>query len=228
MKIALAYAMPGEIKSMLKAADAPCMESPCGVSVYQLEEDVLAYGCGVGKVNAAMSTQLVIDRHHPDLILNVGVAGCFEDLPTGTIVLASEFVQHDVDTTAVGDPIGMVSTVNRLVFPASGVETARQILREQGIEHRVGRVATGEVFLTRGARADWIADTFHPLLCEMEGGAIAQVCLRNGIHVMSLKMVSDRLLADAKDGEYFDYPLAIKNLNAVALPFAQRLKKEQL
>ena len=62
-----------------------------------------------------MSAQLFIDRFHPDWIVNAGVAGSFLDLPIGTIVLAKDFVQHDVDTTAMGDPIGMVSTVDRVV-----------------------------------------------------------------------------------------------------------------
>ena len=99
--IGLAYALKGEIRSMLRSADAKPLETVAGVSVYEIEPGILAYLGGVGKVNAAMSTQLFIDRYHPDWIVNAGVAGSFLDLPIGTIVLAKDFVQHDVDTTAL-------------------------------------------------------------------------------------------------------------------------------
>ena len=75
MKIALLYAMPAEIESLLTGQDAQLLEAVSGVSFYQITDDVIACCGGVGKVNAAMSTQLLIDRYHPDLIINVGVAG---------------------------------------------------------------------------------------------------------------------------------------------------------
>ena len=145
-----------------------------------------------------MSTQLFIDRHHPDWIINAGVAGSFLDLPIGTILLADSFIQHDVDTTAMGDPIGMVSTVNKVEFPTDEVERARAILDGLGVSYQVGKVATGEAFMTKGERADWVAKTFSPALCEMEGGAIAQVCLRNQVKFTALKSVSDRLCQENK------------------------------
>ena len=64
-----------------------------------------------------MAAEILCLRFGMDMILNAGVAGCATDLPTGSLVVASEFIQHDVDTTAVGDPIGLVSTVNRVAFP---------------------------------------------------------------------------------------------------------------
>ncbi len=223
--IGLAYALKGEIKSMLRSADAKPLETAAGVAVYEIEPGILAYLGGVGKVNAAMSTQLFIDRYHPDWIVNAGCAGSFLDLPIGTIVLAKDFVQHDVDTTAMGDPIGMVSTVDRVDFPTTEPERLSALLTAQGVEHQVGRVATGEVFMTKGARADWVAETFSPALCEMEGGAIAQVCLRNGVKFTALKSVSDRLCQENNAEEYFNYGEAMAKLNAVVLPFARALTK---
>ena len=188
---------------------------------------MLAYVGGVGKVNAAMSAQLFIDRYHPEWIVNAGVAGSFLDLPIGTVVLAEDFVQHDVDTTAMGDPIGMVSTVDRVEFPTSEVEKMSGILTSLEVEHRTGRVATGEAFMTKGERADWVAKTFSPVLCEMEGGAIAQVCLRNGVKFTALKSVSDRLCQDDNAKEYFNYGEAMASLNEVVLAFARALSKEE-
>ncbi len=223
--IGLAYALKGEIRSMLRTADAKPLETVSGVDVYEIEPGILAYLGGVGKVNAAMSAQLFIDRYHPDWIVNAGVAGSFQDLPIGTIVLAKDFVQHDVDTTAMGDPIGMVSTVNRVDFPTSEPERLSAILTAQGTEHRTGRVATGEVFMVKGSRADWVAETFSPTLCEMEGGAIAQVCLRNDVRFTALKSVSDRLCQENNAEEYFNYGEAMAKLNDVVLPFARALNQ---
>ena len=223
--IGLAYALKGEIRSMLRSADAKPLETVAGVSVYEIEPGILAYLGGVGKVNAAMSAQLFIDRFHPDWIINAGVAGSFLDLPIGTIVLAKDFVQHDVDTTAMGDPIGMVSTVDRVDFPTTEPERLSALLTALGTEHQVGRVATGEVFMTKGARAYLVAKTFSPTLCEMEGGAIAQVCMRNGVKFTALKSVSDRLCQENNAEEYFNYGEAMAKLNGVVLPFARALAK---
>lgn len=124
MRIGLLYAMKGEIESML-TEETPLLQEKAGVSFYRIREDIIACCGGVGKVNAAMAAAVLIDRYHPDLILNAGVAGCFEEVPIGTLVLAEKFVQHDVDTTGVGDPIGLVSTVNRVDSPPADFERAR-------------------------------------------------------------------------------------------------------
>ena len=224
MTIGLAYAMGGEIESILNTTDAKLLETVCGVSVYEIEPGLLAYLGGVGKLNAAMGAQLFIDRYHPDWIVNAGVAGSFLDLSIGTIVLADCFVQHDVDTTPMGDTIGLVSTVNRVDFPTSETERLSGILTAQGVEHRVGKVATGEVFMTKGERADWVARTFAPALCEMEGGAIAQVCLRNEVKFTALKSVSDRLCQENNAEEFFNYAEAMEKLNGIVLPFARALR----
>lgn len=223
--IGLAYAMSGEIQSILDSTGAKLLETVCGVPVYEIEPGIAAYAGGVGKVNAAMGAQLFIDRYHPDWIVNAGVAGSFLDLPIGTIVLADSFVQHDVDTTPMGDPIGLVSTVNRIDFPTSEVEKAAAILKKLGVPFRTGKVATGEVFMTKGARADWVAKTFSPTLCEMEGGAIAQVCLRNEVKFTALKSVSDRLCQENNAEEFFNYGEAMAALNGIVLPFVRDLAR---
>ena len=168
-----------------------------------------------------MSTQLFIDLYHPARIVNVGVAGCFEDVPIGTLVLADRFMQHDVDTSGIGDPVGLVSTVNRMDFPTAEPERARAAMDKTGYPYRVGSVATGEWFATECDRARWIAETFHPLLIEMEGGAAAQVCYRNGVPFMALKSVSDCVLAH--HDFYFNFPEAMKDLNRVAMAFLDAL-----
>ena len=226
MTIALAYAMDGEIESLLRTADARLLETVCGVPIYEIEAGILAYAGGVGKVNAAMGAQLVIDRYQPDWIVNAGVAGSFLDVPIGTVVLAESFVQHDVDTSAIGDPVGYVSTVGRVEFPTHSPARAGAILDRLGAAHITGKVATGEVFMTRGERADFVRRTFAPALCEMEGGAIAQVCLRNGVKFTALKSVSDRLTRADNAAEYFNFAEAMEKLNRIVLPFARALRDD--
>ena len=183
MLTGLLYAMRGEIKSLLTPEAQP-ERVAAGVAFYRIRENVVACCGGVGKVNAAMATQLFIDLYHPDLMMNVGVAGSFEDLPIGTLVLPDRFMQHDMDTSGIGDPVGLISTVNRMDFPTARQEAAKAALDALGCTYRVGSVATGEWFATECDRARWIAETFHPLLIEMEGGAAAQVCYRNGVPFM--------------------------------------------
>ena len=138
MTIGLVYAMPGEIETLLTDEIRTPIRTEAGVSFYQIRPHIIACCCGVSKVNAAMGAQLLISLYHPDLVLNAGVAGCFENVPIGTIVLAEGFVQHDVDTTAIGDPVGLVSTVNQIRFPTADLPAARAAMDATGVPYRTG------------------------------------------------------------------------------------------
>ena len=221
MKIGLVYAMTGEIESLLTQENAQPLQTVAGVPFYRIRPDVIACAGGVSKVNAAMATQLLISLYQPDLVLNAGVAGCFENMPIGSIVLAEGFLQHDVDTSTLGDPVAMVSTVNRVQFPTSDLDRAKAAMDRVGVPYRTGWVATGDWFATECDRARWIADTFHPLLIEMEGCAAAQVCWRNDVEFLALKSVSDCVLAH--HDFYFNFPQAMRDLNKTALPLAECL-----
>jgi len=228
MKIGLQFAMPAELHALPGAKELKPMEIISGVPFFEAAPGIPACAGGVSKVNAAMAAEILCLHYGVDLILNAGVAGCAGDLPAGSLVVASDFIQHDVDTTAVGDPIGLVSTVNRVDFPTWEPERCVEILKALGVSAVTGRVATGDWFAVKGDRAAWIRDTFSPLLVEMEGCAIAQVCLRNNVKFVALKSVSDHLFADNQAEEYFDFGRALENLGAVVLPFAEALQKEEL
>lgn len=227
MKIGLQFAMPVEFRALPGAGELEPFETVSGVPFFDLGEGLLACVGGVSKVNAAMAAEILCLKYGVDLILNAGIAGCATDLPTGTLVAASEFVQHDVDTSGAGDPLGMVSTVNRTAFPTWNPERCAALLGTLGLEAVLGRVATGDWFAVKGDRSAWIRDTFHPDLVEMEGCAIAQVCLRNNTRFVSLKSVSDHLFYDSQMEEYFDYSQALENLGRVVLPFARLLQEEE-
>lgn len=193
MKLGVLYAMEKEAAGLLKKRPAAPLPPQAGMALYALPGGhVLCVG-GVGKVNAAMAAQLLLDRFQVDGLLNAGCAGALEDLPVGTIVAASHCVQHDVDTSLAGDPAGLVSTVNAIEFPCvlpplSGAVT--------------GVVATGDWFGRDYDRARTIRDRFGALVCDMEAAAVAQVCLRNALPCTVVKAVSDHLFSPAQDREY--------------------------
>ena len=225
MKIGLQFAMPMELHALPGAKELTPFETIAGVPFFKVAPGIIACAGGVSKVNAAMAAQIFCMHFGVDLILNAGVAGCATDLPTGSLVVASEFVQHDVDTTAVGDPIGLVSTVNRVNFPTWNPERCVEILAELGFSATAGRVATGDWFATKGERSRWIVETFHPTLVEMEGCAIAQVCLRNGVKFVAVKSVSDHFFSENQAEEYFDFGQALENMGKVVLPLAKKLQE---
>lgn len=157
--------------------------------------EVAVAQCGVGKVNAAICAQTLILALKPQLIVNIGVAGALAaDLSIGDLVIAESVVHHDADTSSLGDPIGMVSTVNRVYFPCD--ESAREALlsaaRGAGFAARAGRVASGDQFVCDPARKQWILKTFSAHVCEMEAGAIAQTCFVNNVPCAIVRAVSDR------------------------------------
>ena len=225
MKIGLQFAMPAELFALPGVKGMEPFETVSGVPFYEVAPNILACAGGVSKVNAAMAAEILCLKFGVDLILNAGVAGCATDLPIGSLVVASEFLQHDVDTTAVGDPIGLVSTVNLVHFPTWESEKCVELLADLGYTATTGRVATGDWFATKGSRAEWIRDTFDPLLVEMEGCAIAQVCLRNGVKFVAVKSVSDHFFSENQAEEYFDFGQALENMGKVVLPLAKKLQE---
>lgn len=169
--------------------------------------EVVCCECGIGKVNAAMSTQLMIDLYHPDVIINSGIAGSLSrGIRIGDIVISDDCVQHDMDGTEMGDRPGEIqfNDEKRIFFPADKatadrLEQACSVLSDTGI-HR-GRIASGDIFITAHDRRQGIADMFSALACEMEGAAVGHVCYRNGVPYAILRCISD----DFNGNEYIDF-----------------------
>lgn len=231
MTIGIQTAMPVEMDAMTSNGGCSFIEENGDASFFWLDNDAgNIVGCvgGVGKVNAALSADLLCRRYGVELILNIGVAGCMTDLPIGSLVLASDLVQHDVDTSAVGDPVGLVSTVNRIEFPAWKPDHCLELLHGLGYDAELGRVATGDWFAVKGERANEIQKNFNPLLVEMEACAIAQVCLRNQKKFVALKSVSDHIFSDGQKEEYFDFKQTMEDLGKIAIPLAQALADDRL
>jgi len=169
------------------------------------EKEVVVAVCGIGKVFAAICTQMMIDLFSPDAIINTGVAGALSDgLAICDIVAASALVQHDMDTSALGDPIGLVSGINKVYFE-SDAELTRK-LKESALRigaHCVdGVVATGDLFVADGEKKRDISEKFSALACEMEGCAIAQCAYVNRVPFAVLRAISDGANSDSVS----DYP----------------------
>ena len=160
--------------------------------------------CGIGKVNASVCAQIMISLFGVNEIINTGVAGAvIKGIKQNDIVIAERFVQHDVDTTPIGDPVGFVSTVNKVFFETDKGITSR-LRTAIGNKARIhlGTVATGDQFIADKKTGKKIHERFNASACDMEGGAIAQVCTLAGIPFGAVRCISD----SADEKAHMDYP----------------------
>ena len=168
-------------------------------------KDVVVAQCGIGKVFAAICAEIMILKYSPRLLVNTGVGGALAaGLSTGDIVIADSLCQHDMDTSPIGDPKGLVSGINVIYFEAD--KRAAQILldsaAELGLTARLGRIATGDKFIASSEDKDRIIADFSADACEMEGCAIAQTA-----YVNNTPFAVVRAISDSADGEAtMDYP----------------------
>lgn len=168
-------------------------------------KDVVVAKCGVGKVFAALCAEAMILEFSPDMIINVGVAGCLDKtLKIGDIVIADNVVQHDMDTSPLGDPKGLLSDINIISIPAD--KRVLAVLKESvlalGLPYSVGTIASGDQFVADSHKKDFIISEFGAKSCEMEGGAIGHVCYVNKVPFGVLRAMSD----GADDGAKMDFP----------------------
>lgn len=176
-----------------------------------LAHDIILAKSGVGKVNAAINTQYIIDRFHPDYIINTGIAGGIApELEVGDIVIASELVQHDFDVTALGYAKGYLCTGVDKDKPTTfysdeklikAFETAVGQVHTLSKIHK-GLIATGDTFVSNAEMKKEIRAVFNAMAVEMEGAAIAQCAYTNNIPFMIVRAISD--LADCSAPKSLD------------------------
>lgn len=157
-------------------------------------KEVVGVQAGIGKVSAAVCTQVMIDKYHPDTIINVGVAGALNpELHVGDIVISGDALQHDFDTTFFGDEPGFISVINKLYFKADEklVQTADRAATALEIPHRIGRIVTGDQFIANAEKKNWLISQFQGDCAEMEGGSIAQTCTMNDVPFVVIRAISD-------------------------------------
>ena len=190
--------------------------------------DTVVAVAGVGKVNAAVCAQTMILKYSPDLIINVGVAGGLADtFRIGDIAVADYVVEHDMDTSPLGDEKGFISGINMVKLPCDSciadmmmdaVETVGTIKACKGV------IASGDQFIFKQEQRDRIIGDFGAIAAEMEGASIGHVCIMNNVKFGVLRAISD----GANDDSYMDFPefakMAAENSIKIILELLKNIK----
>ena len=168
---------------------------------------VVVVRSGIGKVNAAACTQILIDVFSADIIINTGIAGSLKnEINIGDIVISTEVLHHDVDAIEFGYPIGEIPQMGRLTFPADEKlgDLCEKICKEVNPEISTfrGRIVSGDQFIADHEKKQSIIDNFQGYCTEMEGAAIGQTAFINGVPFVILRAISDK----ADNSATMDYP----------------------
>lgn len=160
-------------------------------------KDVVVVRSGIGKVNAGICAQILADLFEVDTLINTGVAGSLDAaLDIGDIVISTDAVQHDMDVSALGDPVGQIPRMDTFAFPADErlVQLAVQANEEANpdIHTFTGRVVSGDQFVSDGAVKERLVTQFQAKCTEMEGAAIAQAAYLNKISCVIIRAISDK------------------------------------
>ena len=152
--------------------------------------------CGVGKVNAARATQVMLDHFKIDYVINIGVGGSLNSLlDIGDVVIAKKVVQHDFDITAFGHSKGYITGVGAFIeSDAELLEEFSEVLEnmpEKTYKAKVGIIATGDIFCTESWMKDKIRAKFDADVVDMECAAIGQVCYLNEKPFIAIRSISD-------------------------------------
>ena len=169
-------------------------------------KEVVAVRSGIGKVNAAMCTQILATYFNVDSVINTGVAGSLRnEINIGDIVISTDALQHDMDATGFGYELGVIPRMKVSTFVADDrlAKLAKEACIEAnlGIGVHCGRVVSGDQFITDKATKQRLIDTFDGYCTEMEGAAIAQAAYLNGIPFLIIRAISDK----ADDSANMDY-----------------------
>lgn len=160
------------------------------------DKEVILIRSGIGKVNAARVTQMLIDKFDLDYIINIGTAGATnESLEIGDIVIGENLVQHDFDTTAFGDEKGYITGTGKIFKSDMALISKYKSYVEQNIKECnviIGTIASGDIFCTEKWMKEKIHDKFDADCVEMEGAAIAQICQLNHTPFIVIRSISDK------------------------------------
>ena len=158
---------------------------------------VVAAQCGIGKVFAAICAQTMILTWQPEMVINIGVAGALSPtLRVGDIAVSRDVVQHDMDASSIGIPVGTLCGIRGqdLTYLPAGASITQGLLDaavRQGRHAEAGTIASGDVFVSDSALKQRIVSRFGAIACDMEGGAIAHVCCVNETPFCVLRAMSD-------------------------------------
>lgn len=168
---------------------------------------VVAYS-GVGKVYSAMCTQTMILKYNPTTIINIGVAGGDHRIVNnGDVIIGEKVIQHDFDTSAVGDPKCLISGINLIEIPCTDslsnsiFDTASEM---KGFATYKGIIATGDKFMNNVNDIQNISNEFNAIAFDMESASIGQVCFINNVNYSVIRSISDSG-SEYSGNEYFEF-----------------------
>lgn len=169
--------------------------------------DVVVVRSGIGKVNAALCVQILADLFAVTHVINTGIAGSLNAaLDIGDILISADAVQHDVNATVFGYPLGKIPGMDVVAFQADkdmaelALKTCAQV--NPDIHARLGRVVSGDQFICDKAVKEHLIREFHGDCAEMEGASIAHGAYLNGIPFLVIRAISDKADGSAE----MDYP----------------------
>lgn len=203
-------AMDEEVVEIKEAMTDVTVQSVAGMDFYEGRlsgKSAVVVRSGIGKVNAGICSQILVDRFHVSAIVNTGIAGSLRnEINIGDIVLSTDAVQHDVDACGFGYKVGQIPRVDRFAFQADEklLELAKECNEKVNPDIRTfaGRVVSGDQFISDREKKQWLIETFDGSCAEMEGAAIAQAAYLNKIPYLVIRAISDK--ADESAG--VDYP----------------------
>ena len=230
-KLGIIGAMEQEIETLLEHMENKICSHRAGSVFYEGKLsglDVVVVQSGIGKVNAALCTQILCDCFAVTHIVNTGIAGSLcAELDIGDLVISQDAMYHDFDCCAFGYPVGKVPGTDVVAFPADDTMIGMAYGAAESVNPghtKVGRVASGDQFVASPERKDKIIRDTKALCTEMEGAAIAQTAYRNGIPFVILRAISDK----ADNSAEMDYPtfekIAAHRCAKVTMALAAALK----
>lgn len=228
MKLGIIGAMQIEIENLKPSIKGAKVEVISGIEFISGKIDgidVVAAVSGIGKVFAAVCTEIMILHFGVEKVINIGVAGSLvKDLKVLNVAVAESAVQHDMNTTAIGDPAGLVSGINVINFDTDPElrNVVVDVLKAREIPYETGVIASGDLFVDTDRQRQNIHLKFDAIAADMEGGAIAHVCYINNIPFALIRSISDA------DGSAMDYNTfagkAAEQSIAIVLDVIKKLK----
>ena len=198
--IGIIGAMDEEVSRLKEKMQVKKVEKKAGMEFFDGElagKEVVIVRSGIGKVNAGICTQILVDDFQVEAVINTGVAGSLKnEINIGDIVLSSDSLQHDMDATGFGYEPGIIPRMEQSVFVADAqlIELAKQVNEQVNPEIHtfVGRVVSGDQFISDKQKKDYLVEQFAGYCTEMEGAAIAHAATLNNIPFLIVRAISDK------------------------------------
>ena len=193
--IGIIVAMKEELDKLLKYLSNKEEINVKGINIYKgninNRECVIALS-GVGKVNAARTTQIIIDNYNIDKIINIGVSGsCSKDLNIGDIVIADRLYQYDFDITMFNHNIGYVPLVGDYITILD--DNIKEFIDKVDYNINIGHLASADRFVSSIKDKLELNNKFNAIACDMESGAIGQVCYLSNVDFLIIRSISDTI-----------------------------------